>query len=270
MRMICLIVLAAGTALGATARETAPAIVAHRGAMSERPENTMAAFEHAVELGAAVVEIDVRISSDGHGFILHDSTLDRTTGATGAGEEHSLAELQSLDAGAWFAPEYAGTRIPSLAEVLAWGKDETILLLDLKGSGPEYADQVAAEVLEHSRPDRVVVGVRSVRQAREFRERLPDAPQLGFMRSPDDIEDFAGAGVDILRLWLRWLRDDDTLAGRVRATGKKLMINGTVGELEEARALMHFAPDWILIDDVMQLQRSLEILSREGEASVVP
>jgi predicted AlkP superfamily pyrophosphatase or phosphodiesterase len=74
--------------------------------------------------------------------------------------------------------------------------------------------------------------------------------------------------VDVLRLWLRWLNEDPASADRVKDTGKKLMINGTLGGLEEARAIMSFQPDWILIDDVVQLQESLRQIASAEEDGI--
>ena len=237
--------------------------------MEESPENTMTAFRRAQELGADIVEIDLYTSIDGHLFILHDSTLDRTTDGGGEATDLTLEELQALDAGSWFGPEYAGEQIPSFREVLEWATEEdVVLLLDLKESGPEFADNVAGDILQYEVEGNMVVGVRSPEQAGEFRERLPNARQLAFMGSPDDIEAYAEEGVDVLRLWLRWLDEDPTLADRVRQTGKKLMINGTLGELEEAKAIMDFEPDWILIDDVAQLQESLQQIASEEEDGI--
>jgi len=246
---------------GCTADEPAEGviIVAHRGAMSDRPENTMVAFEHALELGADIVEIDLRTSRDGHLFVLHDRTLDRTTDGEGVATERTLAELQQLDAGSWFDPAYSGLTIPSVREVLNWANEVgAVLLLDLKERGREFAENVSHEVRAAGMEENVVVGVRSTEQAQEFAELLPESRQLAFMRSPDDIEDYAEAGVDVIRLWLRWLDDDPTMAEQVRKTGKKLMINGRYGELEETVKIMSFEPDWILIDDIAQLKASLE------------
>src|SRR5690554_4243459 len=78
-----------------------PLIVAHRGAMTERPENTMSAYRYAVELGADIIEIDLRTSRDGHLFILHDVTLERTTDGEGPASELKMEELRELDAGSW-------------------------------------------------------------------------------------------------------------------------------------------------------------------------
>lgn len=78
----------------------------------------MAAFRHAIGLGMRFVELDVQMSSDGELVVIHDETLERTTDGTGAVCDYTFEELRRLDAGAWFAPEYAGERIPALREVL--------------------------------------------------------------------------------------------------------------------------------------------------------
>jgi len=242
---------------------TEPLIVAHRGAMSERPENTMSAYRYAVELGADIIEIDLRTSRDGHLFILHDATLDRTTDGEGLASEWEMEELRELDAGSWFSPVFSGEQILLFEEVLQWAApEEIVLLLDLKESGPEYARRVADNVRRHGDAERVVAGVRSPEQAAEFHELLPESRQLAFMGSGSDIEAFTEAGVDIIRLWLPWLEEDPSLADQVRDSGRKLMINGSDGNLEEVQKIMSYQPDWILIDDLNQLQRSLDEVNR--------
>jgi glycerophosphoryl diester phosphodiesterase len=95
-----------------------PRVIAHRGASGTRPENTLAAFRRAVELGAPMIELDVQCTRDGHAVVMHDWTLDRTTTGRGGVGDRTLAELRTLDAGAWFDPAFAGERIPTLADVL--------------------------------------------------------------------------------------------------------------------------------------------------------
>ncbi len=234
-------------------------IVAHRGAMTEKPENTLIAFRHAITQGADIVEIDLWTSSDGYLFILHDPTLDRTTNGTGYATDYTIDELQNLDAGSWFGERWTGERIPSFKEVLQWATEEdVILLLDLKEQGHEFAERVSRDVKMYGIEENMIIGVRTPEQALEFKELLPNSSQLAFMRSPDLIEEYARADVEILRLWLRWLDEDPRLAERVRNTGKKLMINGTTGCLDETEKIMSFFPDWVLIDDVEQLKNSLD------------
>src|ERR1700676_2658351 len=89
-----------------------PWIIAHRGASGYAPENTLAAFERADELGAGFIETDIRMTSDARFIAMHDEMLDRTTNGRGEVQQHTLAELQELDTGQWFDREFRGQRIP--------------------------------------------------------------------------------------------------------------------------------------------------------------
>jgi len=100
-----------------------PKIVAHRGASEHAPENTLAAISKAAELGARAVEIDVTVSADGIPVLMHDDVLNRCTDGTGPVILKTLTELQELDAGSWFSPEFAGERIPTLQQALDLAAD---------------------------------------------------------------------------------------------------------------------------------------------------
>ncbi len=95
-----------------------PLILAHRGASHWAPENTLAAFRLAAEMGADGVELDVQLCKDGEAVVIHNFTVDETTDGSGRVKDFTLAELQVLDAGGWYAAEFAGERIPALAQVL--------------------------------------------------------------------------------------------------------------------------------------------------------
>ncbi|MFP4528500.1 MAG: glycerophosphodiester phosphodiesterase [Candidatus Kapaibacterium sp.] len=107
-------------------------VTAHRGASGNAPENTLPAFRKAVEAGARMAEVDVQITSDGRVVAFHDDTLDRTTNAKGPVAERNYDELRSLDAGSWFDKEFAGTKIPSLEEVIDVIKDKLYLNIEVK------------------------------------------------------------------------------------------------------------------------------------------
>ena len=92
--------------------------VAHRGYSAIAPENTLPALAAAVLAGATFVEFDVRTTADGVPMVIHDRTVDRTTDGRGAVWELTFDELRALDAGSWFSPAYAETRVPLLGEVL--------------------------------------------------------------------------------------------------------------------------------------------------------
>jgi glycerophosphoryl diester phosphodiesterase len=95
-----------------------PQNMAHRGARRGAPENTMAAFRLAAEMGADGLELDAQLCKDGEAVVIHDFTVDRTTDGRGRVKDFTLAELQALDAGGWYAAQFAGQRVPTLAQVL--------------------------------------------------------------------------------------------------------------------------------------------------------
>jgi glycerophosphoryl diester phosphodiesterase len=94
-----------------------PFIFAHRGASAHAPENTLSAFQLALTQNADGIELDVKLSSDGHVVVIHDPTLDRTTGTKGRVKDMSLADLRALDAGSFFSETFKGEKIPTLEEV---------------------------------------------------------------------------------------------------------------------------------------------------------
>jgi glycerophosphoryl diester phosphodiesterase len=111
----------------------APWVIAHRGASGHAPENTLAAFERAVELGAAFIETDLHLTRDAHFVAIHDLTLERTTNGRGAVREHTLAQLRELEAGFWYDRKYMGERIPTIEEILAFARRHDIVMyLELK------------------------------------------------------------------------------------------------------------------------------------------
>src|SRR3981189_178913 len=106
-------------------------VVAHRGASGYAPENTMAAFRLAVEMGARFIETDLHLTRDARVVAIHDSTLDRTTTGHGLVDLMSIKEVRALDAGAWFgsrsAKSFAGESVPTLDEILRFAKETDVI-----------------------------------------------------------------------------------------------------------------------------------------------
>jgi glycerophosphoryl diester phosphodiesterase len=150
-------------------------VIAHRGASVEAPENTLPAFEAAVQRGADAFELDVRLTADGAPVVIHDDTLDRTTDRTGLVRAHTLAELRAVDAGARFTPDrgrtypYRGgdTRIPTLGEVL-WAFPRMPVLLEIKE--PEAQEAVRKVLLQEDATERCVVASEDRAALRRFDE----------------------------------------------------------------------------------------------------
>lgn len=101
---------------GTETGKVSPHIIAHRGYSARAPENTLAALRAAVDAGADGIEWDMSTAACGTPVLFHDTSLGRTTNGVGPLRRRTLAQLQALDAGTWFDPEFAGEPIPSLAE----------------------------------------------------------------------------------------------------------------------------------------------------------
>lgn len=128
-------------------------VAAHRGWSEDYPENTMIAFEKAMEIGCDQIETDVRVTKDGRLVLIHDHLVDRTTDGTGKVCDYTLEELQKLDAGSWKGEEFAGTRIPEFTDLMELVKDHPTMTLDVELK--EYPEE-GREELAYSVCDRVL------------------------------------------------------------------------------------------------------------------
>ena len=112
------------------------AIIAHRGASGLAPENTLSAFQLAIDIGSDYLELDVRMSSDDSLMVIHDATVDATTDGTGTVSSKTYAQLRALDAGSWFGPAFIGEQIPTLREALSMAKNNgSKVCVEMKQTG---------------------------------------------------------------------------------------------------------------------------------------
>jgi glycerophosphoryl diester phosphodiesterase len=145
-------------------KETGIVVCGHRGASGHAPENTLAAFRLAREMGASWIEFDVQLSADGIPIILHDDTLERTTdlGRPLRPTQLTLAELKALDAGSWFSPQFANERLPTLDEVLEEFGETLGLNIEIKSEPGLEADngierKIAEAVRRYNLQDKVLI-----------------------------------------------------------------------------------------------------------------
>ena len=125
----------------------APLVIAHRGASAFAPENTLAAFRLAADMGADAVELDAKLTADGRVVIHHDLTLERTTDGEGKIGEKTLTDLKRLDAGSFKGSEYEGERIPTLDEVFDVIGDRLLINVELTNYS-SMLDQLVPTVLK--------------------------------------------------------------------------------------------------------------------------
>ncbi len=111
---------------------TKPIVIAHRGASGSAPENTLSAFKKAIDIGANMIELDVRKTKDEELVIIHNSTLNKTSNGRGKVSSYKLNELKKFDMGSWFSYEFKGEKIPTLQEVFMLCKDKIFLDIEIK------------------------------------------------------------------------------------------------------------------------------------------
>jgi glycerophosphoryl diester phosphodiesterase len=135
-------------------------VCGHRGYSLHYPENTLPAFAAAKACGATTIEIDVVLTAEGAPIVLHDRTLDRTTDGHGFAADFALEQIRRLDAGGRFNPRFAGTRVPTLPEVVDWAAAEEIgIFLEIKeAERPDLAvDQVTEILIARGMADRSMI-----------------------------------------------------------------------------------------------------------------
>jgi glycerophosphoryl diester phosphodiesterase len=156
-----------------------PLIIAHRGASAVAPQNTLAAFRRAAELGADGVELDVHLSADGVPVVIHNFDVDGLTDGIGKVTDKTLAELKELDAGEKFAPQFAGERIPTLAEVLEALEGKLLVNVELKDVSPAgvgLEEPVAEVVRQHGMESKVLFSSFNPFTLRRMRPLAPNIP----------------------------------------------------------------------------------------------
>lgn len=171
-------------------RKDRPLAIAHRGHSIAFPENTIEAYRNAIELGVEMIECDVNISRDGQLVMMHDTTLDRTTSGTGRVNEATWEDIQRLDAGRKFKPEFAGVRVPSTEETLLLYKEAGILsCFEVKGADADEANRIAVALVElivkHSMLDMVFISSYQHAALHVARSKCPEV-LLAPERLPDD------------------------------------------------------------------------------------
>ncbi|HLE92043.1 MAG TPA: glycerophosphodiester phosphodiesterase family protein [Anaerolineales bacterium] len=157
-----------------------PTIFAHRGASAHAPENTLAAFELALAQGAEGIELDAKLSADGHVVVIHDATVDRTTDGHGRVKDMSLADLRSLGAGLFFAEKYRGEKVPTLEEVFeALGKRMfiNVELTNYNTPGDHLVESVCMLVKKFELQKRVLFSSFFASNLSKARGLLPEVPR---------------------------------------------------------------------------------------------
>ncbi len=254
------------------AEEPRTQVIAHRGGAGLRPENTLAAFSHAVAIGADVLEMDVQLTADGTIVCMHDRTVDRTTNGRGRVDAMSLSELQALDAGYRWSRDGGrtypfrdkGIHAPTLGEVFTRFPDAR-MNIEMKYAGPALAQPLCALVRHTGMTRRVLVASMDEAAVSAFRQECPeDATSM----SRSEAQLFFGMQLVSLDATysppVRALQIPDRLGGEIIVTagllaaahGRNLKVHvWTVNDVARMQELIRLGVDGIISDRPDQLVR---------------
>lgn len=240
-------------------------ILAHRGASAFAPENTIEAVELAARMGATWIETDVQLTADGKLVMIHDKRLERTTNGKGYVAKHNLSDIQSLDAGGWFADRFRGLRPPTLGEfvecIISNGLNLQLELKETSGREHELVDAVC-DALKRIWPfdeRSLFLSGFSERCLRRAAERMPHIPRaLTTVYVPQDPDGLAEEiGVQIMHV-----QDEFTDADAIRTIRQSSVefAVATVNDRERAQELLDAGVQSILTDNPRILQAETAIL----------
>lgn len=250
-----------------------PIIFGHRGACAHAPENTLAAFNLALQHGADAIELDAKLSADGHVVVIHDQTVDRTTDGSGKVREFTLKELKKLDAGSYFDVAFCGEPIPTLTEVFEVVGRRTFTNVELTNyASPrdDLPDKVVELVKKHHLAERVMFSSFNPRSLLRAKELLPEVP-VGLLALP-------GWRGWPLRSWIgrKWVpyqalhpEKGDTTARLVKQAhqhGQRVHV-WTVNEPQEMQRLFNLGVDGIFTDDPRLARHILQTADKQTAKS---
>jgi glycerophosphoryl diester phosphodiesterase len=217
-------------------------IVGHRGTVTFAPENTLAAFERAIELGADVIELDVRDTADGFLVVIHDATVDRTTYGSGRVDEMTLEELKALRVRSHW-PWIDAQKVPTFKEALFFLKGRIPIDVDVKSGELE---QVAAEVEELDMLDQAYMLTKSLDSGYRLRAASPGIKLQARAHSPEEVyeylDEFHPMTVQVDTSFLT-----QEIVTSINAAGAKVYVDAS-GSLDAWGRLSYAVLDWRGVD----------------------
>lgn len=232
-------------------------VTAHRGASADYPENTMSAFQGAVDLGADWIELDVHLSSDGQIFVMHDSNFMRTTGFNAYAWELPYDRIVKLDAGSRFSGAFMGERIPLLRDVITFAKEQNVRLnIEIKPSAEEEGleEKLVQMVQEEEFQGNCVItsqNYHSIEKVKELDESFTTVYVMGFAYGGISRLEAADA------FSVRHTSVTDQLVGRVHNNGKQLYA-WTVNNRYNINEMISKNVDNIITDNVLLAKECIE------------
>ncbi len=231
-----------------------PVIFGHRGACAHAPENTIASFELALAQGADAIELDAKLSADGHVVVHHDPTVDRTTNGKGKVKDLTLTELKNLDAGSFFSEKFRGEKIPTLEEVFEAVGKRTFINVELtnyKTPRDQLVEAVCMLVKKHQMQKRVIFSSFFASNLTKARSYLPDVPRGllaldGILGAWARSFGFVFGKYQALHPYLTDMTQQEV--ARVHRLNRRVHV-WTVNREEDMRRLFSWGADGIFTDD---------------------
>jgi glycerophosphoryl diester phosphodiesterase len=224
--------------------------IAHRGASGLAPEHTRAAFERALDYAVDMIELDVQLSRDGELVVIHDLDLQRTTTGHGAVRQHDFAVLKSLDAGSWFAREFAGERVLGLAEVIEVVGTRARLNVEIKAAAvdwPALMPRLVDTLRVHDILEQTILSAFEPTALAAVREQTPQA-RVGLLWLPELGEIWPLLDtLDARSLHLHWTLVSEEVVQHAHSRGVDVLA-WTVNDVDTMRALVRMGVDGIMSD----------------------
>ncbi len=239
--------------------------IAHRGASSLAPENTLAAFDKAVEIGVDGIELDVQLSKDNVPVIIHDEKLDRTTTGRGRVKDCTMAELKKYDAGSWFDPQFNGLEIPVLEEIFARYKDSDLLFnVELKNKTTAYPgiEETVLEYISRYNLEESVIISSFNHDSLLLCRKLNPAVRTGMIYLEDIKEPWHYArslGCYSVHPLFFYLQSDETLVGFKKHDLP--LYPWTVNNLQQMEIFVNEGVEGIITDYPQELKKILDTIS---------
>lgn len=231
-------------------------VTSHRGYSAAAPENTLPAFEAAIEAGADCAELDVQMTKDGVVVLTHDTNLKRTTGVDANVYDLTYAEIKALDAGSFFGEEYAGTKIATLDEVIKLCKGKIRLNIEIKSSPqtPTLESETARIILENNFENDCVVtslDYESLVKIKDAASQITTGYILPVaLGSYYDLED-----VDFFSLESTFITEQVILQAHLRG---KTVSAWTVDRDEDLKRMIKIGVDDLITDDPTSARKTIE------------
>jgi glycerophosphoryl diester phosphodiesterase len=235
-------------------------VIGHRGAAGEAPENTLASFQLALTQGADGIELDIHLSKDGEIMVCHDPTIDRTTNGSGYIVEMAAEEIKRYDAGGWFSEQYAGQRIPTLAEVFDLVPDNIMINIEIKYA---YQGQLETKLIEflsaRNRIENIVISSFDHKCMQRIKKAAPEV-LVGLLYAANFI-DHAGyasqLGFDVYSIHPHYQLLEKVDVLNAKAAGLRTY-PFTINSVEDYRKMLEFGVSGIITDFPARLVQLLK------------